>query len=61
VVGDPFEAGWECLAEEEVIMRVECYLVLVLAEMKEWVGDFRIMIKGCHHKLLWEARSGDLS
>jgi len=61
VVGDLLEAGWECSAEEEVIVGVHCYLVLVLAQMKEWVRGSRIMIKGWHHKLLWEAEHGHFS
>ena len=38
VVGDPLEARWECSAEKEVIVDVDRHLVLVLAEIKEWVG-----------------------
>jgi len=37
VVGDPLEAGWECSTEKEVVVGVDRHLVLVLAEMKEWV------------------------
>ena len=61
MVGDPLEAGWECSVEKEVVVGVDCHLVLVLAEMKEWVRSFQIVIKGWHHKLLWEAERGDLS
>ena len=32
---------------------------LVLAEMKEWVGGSRVVIKGRHHKLLREVERGD--
>ena len=45
VVGDPLEARWKCSTEEEVIVGVDCHLVLVLAEMKEWVRGSRKMIK----------------
>ena len=38
MIGDPLEAGWECSAEEEVILGVDRHLILVLAEMKERVG-----------------------
>jgi len=61
VVGDRLEAGWECLIEEEVIVGVNRHLILVLAEMKEWVESSRIVIKRQYHKLLWEAERGNLS
>ena len=52
VVGDFLEAEWECSAEKEVIVGVNCHLVLILAKMKEWVGGSQVVIKGLHHKLL---------
>jgi len=61
VVCYPLKARWKCLTEEEVVIGLDCNLVLVLAEMKEWIGGSRIMIKGWHHKLLLEAEHGDLS
>jgi len=39
---------------------VDRHFVLVLVEMKEWVGGSRVVIKGRHHKLLWEAKRSDL-
>jgi len=45
----------------EIVVSVDRHLTLVLAEIKEWVGGSRIVIKGWHHKLLWEAERGDLS
>ena len=56
MVADPFNAGRDCSTEKEVIVS---HLVLVLAEMKEWVGDDRVVIEGQHHELLWEADLGD--
>ena len=61
MVGDPFEAGRECSTEKEVIVSVDRHLVLVLAEMKEWVGGSGMVIKEWHHKLFREAERGDLS
>ena len=58
VVGDPLEAGCGCSAEE-VIMGIDCHLILALAEMKEWVGGSRVVIKGRHHKFLRQAERGD--
>jgi len=46
VVGEPLEAGWECSTEKEVVMGIDRYLVLVLAEMKESVEGSRVVIKG---------------
>ena len=60
VVGDPLEAGCGCSAEKEVIMGIDRHLILALAEMKEWVGGSRVVIKGWHHELLWEAERDDL-
>jgi len=51
VVGDPLEAGRKC-STKEVVVSVNCHLVLVLGKMKEWVGGSRVVIKGRHHKLL---------
>ena len=38
VVGNPLEAGWEYSVEKEVIMGINCHLILILTEIKEWVG-----------------------
>ena len=60
MIGNPLKTGWECSAEKKVIVSVNHHLVLVLAEMKEWVGGSDVAIKGRHYKLLWEAKRGDL-
>ena len=61
MVGDPLEVKWECSAEEDVIMGIDSDLILIQAEMKEWVRGSRIVIKGWHHNLLWEMERDDLS
>jgi len=59
VVGNFLEAGQECSTEEKVIMSVDRYFVLVLAEMKEGVRGSRVVVEGRHYELLWEAERGD--
>jgi len=38
---------------------IDCHFVLKLAEMKEGVGGFRVVVEGGHHKLFWEIECGD--
>ena len=51
MISDTLESGREHPTEEEVIVRIDCHLVLKLAKMKEGVGGSRVMVEGGHHKL----------
>ena len=58
VIGDPFETGRECLAEEEVVVIVNGHLVLELAVIQEGVRGSQVAVEGRHYELLWEAERG---
>ena len=58
VIGDPFEIGRECLAEEEVVVIVNRHLVLELAVIQEGFGGSQVEVQGRHYELLWEAERG---
>jgi len=61
VVGSTIQTGWEHMTQEQVVVRVDCYLVLVLTDVLDGVSHSRVALEAQHHKLLWEAvRSGFL-
>jgi len=51
VVGGAFETGWEHTSQEEVIMRVDRYLVLVLSEEMNGINRSRVVLEVRHYEL----------
>ena len=49
VVGSALETGREHMAQEQVIMRVNRHLVLVLMEVLDRVGHSRVALETQHH------------
>ena len=38
IIGSTLETRWEHITQEQVIMRVDCHLVLILTEVLDGVG-----------------------
>jgi len=51
IVGGTFETGWEHATQEEVIMRVERHLILVLPEVLDGIGHPRVALEARHDEL----------
>jgi len=59
VVSGAFETGWEHATQEEVIVRVDRHLVLVLPEVLDEIGDPRVALEDWHYELFGDAVRGD--
>ena len=59
VISGAFETGWEHVTQEEVIIRVDRHLVLVLLGGLDGIGRSRVALEARHDELFREAASGD--
>ena len=60
IIAGAFETGWEHATQEEVIVRVDCHLVLVLSEVLDGIGRHIVALKARHYELFGEAMRGDV-
>ena len=59
IVGDAFETGWEHITQEEVIMREDLHLVLILSEVLDEIGRPRVVLEVRHYELFKKTIRGD--
>ena len=59
VVGSAFEIGWEHATQEEIIIRVDRHLILVLLVELDGIDRSRIALEARHYKLFGEAVRSD--
>jgi len=55
IEGNALEAGREHLAQEAVVVRVDCHLVLVLPKMLDGVGGSCVAVEAWYYEFLREA------
>ena len=60
VVGGAFDSGWEHVTQEEVIVRMNHYLVLVLPEVLDRISRPRVALETRHYELFGEVVRGDI-
>jgi len=58
IVGDAFKTGWEHTIQE-VIVRVDRHLVLVLPEVLDGIDRLRVALEAWHYELFRKAVRGD--
>ena len=51
---DPLKAGRENSTNEEVIMRIDRHLIMVVLKMLDGAGRAGVEVKAQHHELHWE-------
>ena len=59
VVGSTLETEWEHATQEEVIVRVDCYLFLILLKVLDGISRSRVVLEDRYYKLLGEAVRSD--
>ena len=59
VVSGAFETGWEHATQEEVIVRVDRHLVLVLPEVLDGIDRPRVALEAWHYELFVKEMKGD--
>ena len=50
VIGDPLEIGGKHPAHKEVIVRIDCHLILVVSKMLDGVSHIGVKVEIQHHK-----------
>jgi len=60
VVGNALETGWEHTTQEQVIVKVDHHLVLVLTEVLDGVSRSRVGLEAPYHELHREAVRSDI-
>jgi len=58
VVGGTFKTRWEHVTQEEIIMRVDYHLILVLREVLDGINRTRVALDARHYELFGKTIRG---
>jgi len=59
IIGGAFEIGWKHTAQEEVIVKVDCHLVLIPPEVLDGIGRPKVSLEIQYYELLGKVVRGD--